>query len=244
MSWITRHFKPEDFNSVKIKGKDYNTVAERIRVLGGKDLNYSKSSEYEVKEIGSETMFIVKCSVTINDGEQSESFDGLAQEVISTNSKTVNYVSALENAETSAFGRALASAGIGITEDFASGDEITRQAEAANRKIEANDEVVFQGLLQSGNQTMKDIVTQINAMCGSHEERIKLLHEITHKEPSATKKKQGVKGFRIENFSHLKDVMEWSFKNEQWETVFHEVSDRVNMAHIKYQADIGEYSQV
>jgi hypothetical protein len=62
----------------------------------------------------------------IEKGEDSFTYTGLAQEIESANYKEVNFTSALENAETSAVGRACAMAGIGIDGGIASADEVKK----------------------------------------------------------------------------------------------------------------------
>jgi hypothetical protein len=80
-------------------------------------------------------MWIVKATLTLMGTNGATAiFTGLAQEVESENYKQVNFTSALENAETSAVGRACAFAGIGIDSSIASADELTK---ALNREAQA-----------------------------------------------------------------------------------------------------------
>jgi hypothetical protein len=71
-------------------------------------------------------MWVVKAILRIDKGEECFTYTGLAQEIESGNYKEVNFTSALENAETSAVGRACAMAGIGIDAGIASADEVTK----------------------------------------------------------------------------------------------------------------------
>jgi hypothetical protein len=71
-------------------------------------------------------MWVVKASLSLfRDGLEC-TYTGLAQEIESENYKEVNFSSALENAETSAVGRACAMAGIGIDGGIASADEVNK----------------------------------------------------------------------------------------------------------------------
>ena len=100
---------------VKIHGKDYKTVAERLSEF--------HSDHKEVKSVITEIIqfkdgiVVVKAAVKIGDNV----FTGHAYEEIG--STKINETSSLENAETSSIGRALASAGYAGTE-FASADEV------------------------------------------------------------------------------------------------------------------------
>ena len=100
--------------SVKIHGRDYMTVAERINAIHEKHETLSIETELISWE---DNIIIVKAKVTHPGGV----FTGHAYEV--EGSTQINRTSALENCETSAIGRALASAGFGGTE-FASANEV------------------------------------------------------------------------------------------------------------------------
>jgi len=117
--------------TVKIKGKDYVPVSERLIWLGN-NCEYSINTEYWYYP--DRLMWVVKATLTID----SKSYTGLAQEIESKNYKDVNHTSALENAETSAVGRACAMAGIGIETGIASADEVNK---ALNRIVEPVDEI-------------------------------------------------------------------------------------------------------
>jgi hypothetical protein len=117
--------------TVKIKGKDYVPVNERILYLKN-NFEYSIATEYWYYP--ERLMWVVKATLTID----TLSYTGLAQEIESSNYKEVNHTSALENAETSAVGRACAMAGIGIETGIASADEVNK---ALNRIVEPVDEI-------------------------------------------------------------------------------------------------------
>jgi len=100
---------------VKIHGKEYYTVVERVNMLHDKTKGqYSLNTSLERYENG-----IVIMKATLSFG--GNTFTGHAYE--KEGSTQINKTSALENCETSAIGRALASAGFGGTE-FASANEV------------------------------------------------------------------------------------------------------------------------
>ena len=105
--------------AIDIKGKKYVLVSDRINYLAEKyDGKYSIITEYKL--YADMNMWVVRATLTIN----NQTFIGHAQEVIGDG--YINKTSALENAETSAVGRACAMAGIGVLDSIASVDEITK----------------------------------------------------------------------------------------------------------------------
>lgn len=100
---------------VKIHGKEYRTVAERVNEIHS-NLDGELSITTEIVSVD-DSRVIMKATVTINGCE----FTGHALEVFGSN--MINKTSALENCETSSIGRALASAGYAGSE-FASADEV------------------------------------------------------------------------------------------------------------------------
>jgi len=100
---------------VSIDGNPYVTVHERLQMV---HTNHEKVSiETEIVSID-ERSVTVKAVLKIN----GEVYTAHASEVFG--STEINETSALENAETSAVGRALAFAGYGITGSVASADEV------------------------------------------------------------------------------------------------------------------------
>jgi len=93
---------------VKIHGKNYATVQERIdRFLKDcNEANLSCSIETEVYNM-TETQIIFKATVT----RGAAPFTGFAHEMRSDKERDVNYKCWVENCETSAIGRALANCG-------------------------------------------------------------------------------------------------------------------------------------
>lgn len=104
---------------VKIHGKEYRTVAYRVnefRLLYGIDSGYGIET---VLVHHDSDKVIMKAIITAPGGGPVAT--GYAEEVRSASK--INKTSALENAETSAIGRALAAAGLAGTE-YASADEV------------------------------------------------------------------------------------------------------------------------
>ena len=108
---------------VMIHNKEYYTVAERIHLLNGllgkQEKEYSLNTELISWENG---VVIMKATLTIITGESVLTYTGHAYEV--EGSSQINKTSALENAETSAIGRALSAAGYGGGDEYASANEV------------------------------------------------------------------------------------------------------------------------
>src|SRR5690349_11864252 len=111
--------------TISIKGKEYVEVKERSLYLANQD-DYDYSIETDYQYFESRKMWVVKAKLTIYKDDKEYVYTGLAQELESDNYREVNYSSALENAETSAVGRACAMAGIGVIDSIASADEISK----------------------------------------------------------------------------------------------------------------------
>ena len=107
--------------AIDIKGKKYVLVSDRVQFFN--DTFTNGSIKTELVSEPSHDYIIIKATVT-PDVESHRSFTGYSQAVIGDG--MVNKTSALENAETSAVGRALGFMGIGVIESIASADEITK----------------------------------------------------------------------------------------------------------------------
>jgi len=103
--------------AISIKGKQYVLVSDRISYLAESVQDYSITTEVISSEGGT---WVVKATLTVGENV----YTGHAQEVIGEG--YINKTSALENAETSAVGRACAMAGIGVIDSIASIDEINK----------------------------------------------------------------------------------------------------------------------
>ena len=111
--------------AIQIKGKSYVLVSDRIKYLAEAVQDYSLITEILISPSELEKTWVVKATLIIG----SDSYTGHAQEVVGDG--YINKTSALENAETSAIGRACAMAGIGVLDSIASVDEINK----ANNRI-------------------------------------------------------------------------------------------------------------
>jgi deoxycytidylate deaminase len=111
---------------VNIRGRDYHTVANRISRFRKSHPDYS----IETQLISQDDEKVIMKSL-IMDGERLIA-TGYAEEVRA--SSNINQTSALENAETSAVGRALAFFGLAGTE-IASADEVAGAISQQNEKV-------------------------------------------------------------------------------------------------------------
>ena len=120
--------------AIDIKWKSYVQVKDRIQYLSDNyDGRYSMQSDYQYYP--EKKLWVVKATLTIRDENHERScvYNWLAQEIESENYKQVNFSSALENAESSAWWRACAAFWLWITTDWgiASADEMNK---ALNRQ--------------------------------------------------------------------------------------------------------------
>lgn len=111
--------------AIKIKGKDYVLVSDRIIYFNDQYPNGSIETSYELIE----NMFVARAVVTPDVKEPARRFVDHSQAVIGDG--MVNRTAALENACTSAVGRALAFMGIGVIDSIASVDEINKAVGAS-----------------------------------------------------------------------------------------------------------------
>ena len=112
--------------SIKIKGKDYVEVHERLKYFRATYPKYSLTTEViEKTEASILVMAIIK------DDKDRILATGLAEE--SKNSTFINKTSYVENAETSAWGRALGNLGIGLDTSVASADEVSNAIANQNK---------------------------------------------------------------------------------------------------------------
>lgn len=107
--------------AVKIQGKSYVLVSDRVLFFNE---NYPNGSIKTKLLSNPENNRIVIKAIITPDCKESRQFIAHAQENVGEG--FINKNSALENAETSAVGRALAMMGIGVIESIASADEIKK----------------------------------------------------------------------------------------------------------------------
>ena len=116
--------------SVPQHGKEYFTVATRHNLFMQYFNDYASINTDIIPELCNDNRVAVKCTISIED----KKYTGMALEEFG--SSFINKTSALENAETSALGRALAAFGLHGTE-FASADELIN-AKMNQNKINTN----------------------------------------------------------------------------------------------------------
>ncbi len=108
--------------TVDIKGKQYVTVNERVKAFH--ELYPSGSIKTTLISQPEANRIVFKTLVTLDTSKPDRAFTGYASESIGDG--FINKTSAMENAETSAVGRALGFANIGIVDSIATVDEITK----------------------------------------------------------------------------------------------------------------------
>ena len=144
--------------SVNIHGKEYRTVAERINLFYStyKDKITAITTEIIKDE---DDIVQVKATISAKDSVENPTFyvfgNGYAEE--DRTKGMINSTSALENCETSAIGRALASIGLG-GEEYASANEVQnaihQQGQSTNGTITKDDGSQFPQQQPKRNQDL------------------------------------------------------------------------------------------
>ena len=125
----------DSIKTVNIRGNQYVTVAERLRLLHlNSDVNNPPSINTEIISVES-GVFIVKATLIPDTSKPESFFTGHAVE--DENKGQINRTSALENCETSAIGRAVGNAGYGSAESIASANEVMNAMHQQNNKKES-----------------------------------------------------------------------------------------------------------
>ena len=115
--------------AVDIKGKQYVLVADRVVYFNEAYPNGAIQTEKLQSDVDKQV--IVKATVYPDIDKPTRYFTGYSQTIMGQG--MVNSTAALENAETSAVGRALAFMGIGVIESIASADEMNKAGAGAKR---------------------------------------------------------------------------------------------------------------
>lgn len=121
---------------IDVKGKPYAMVNERVKAFRELCPKGTISSEIIKLDDG---ICVIKASVFDDEGKLLAT--GYAYE--KENSTFINKTSFIENADTSAIGRALGFAGIGIDESIASYEEVANAITNQNKKVEKSKTPTF-----------------------------------------------------------------------------------------------------
>ena len=166
---------------VSIHGKEYATVAYRLALFRAE---YPKGCI--VTKLVSDTDGVIVFMATVDDGDDMLA-TGYAEEV--RGSSNINKTSALENAETSAVGRALAFAGYHSSTSIASADEVSvaiarqKEPKASKKQVEAIG--AFLGDQEDGADLLQKLLNRAG---------VDHLKEITKPQATACIKKWGLNG--------------------------------------------------
>ena len=166
---------------VSIHGKEYATVAYRLALFRA---DYPKGSI--ITELISDEDGVIVFKASIFDGDTLLA-TGYAEEV--RGSSNINKTSALENAETSAVGRALAFAGYHSSTSIASADEVSvaiarqNDPKAGKKQVEALE--AFFGDQEDGADLLQKLLNRAG---------VDHLKEITKPQATACIKKWGLNG--------------------------------------------------
>lgn len=153
--------------TIKIKGKDYITVATRVAHF---------NQEYQNGRIKTtlltppdSNMVIIKAEITPDVDKPTRYFTGLSQAKWDDTHSPVNKAAAIENCETSAVGRALGFMGIGSTEDIRSADEMNKASYTDSCNMYQLDEI---------NKLIKELGVQDKTEGYLEKAKVKKLEEL------------------------------------------------------------------
>lgn len=124
--------------AISIKGKDYVLVSDRVLYFNEKYPNGSITTSL-VTDAESD-LIVIKAFVYPDVAVSERCFTGYSQAI--KGDGFINKTAALENAETSAVGRALGMMGIGVIESIASGDEINKAQGSEGKRKGATDKQI------------------------------------------------------------------------------------------------------
>lgn len=150
--------------TIKIRDKEYSTVDARVEFFREKFPTWSLETEYPVLDLDKG---ICVCRVVVKDENGKIMSDGYAHEWQSKPGSMVNKTSYIENAQTSAVGRALGFIGIGINGmGIATAEEVSTAIahQQSNDFIEIDDEIPFQTPMSHPDDWMT-----VNAFAGEME---------------------------------------------------------------------------
>ena len=128
-------------NTITIKGKEYATVDSRVQFFREKYTNWSIETDFVVLDLDKG---VCVCRAVVKDENGKIMSDGYAHEWQSKPGSMVNKTSYIENAQTSAVGRALGFIGIGINGmGIASAEEVSIAIEhQQNNDFQVTDQTI------------------------------------------------------------------------------------------------------
>ena len=119
-------------HAIKIQGKEYITVASRVIYFNE---IYPQGAIHTELLTNPESDFVLFKATVYPDIEKTPQRAFIGHSQATWDDGYINKTSAIENAETSSIGRALAAMGIGVIESIASADEIQRVSHEHNIQI-------------------------------------------------------------------------------------------------------------
>lgn len=152
----------EKLKTTDIKGKDYIEVNERLKAFWQLCENGRINTEILSLENG---VVVIKAFVYENKEDTNPRATGIAYEKEGTTS--INKTSYIENCETSAVGRALGNAGIGINTSVASAEEVQNAIlqQEAEKAISKTQEEALRDIIKN-NDIDTDYVVKLLAKYG------------------------------------------------------------------------------
>ena len=148
--------------SIKIHGKEYITVAERVKEI------HADKKQFEITtEVISHDPVVVRATVTIIDIVDTTIFKRNFTGISAANpNKAIEKMSPYEVAETSAVGRALGFAGYGLVDDIATADEMVKSDAFDPRAKSTPDEMEIN--FDDLEPTVKKDGVSYCKICGKH----------------------------------------------------------------------------
>lgn len=147
--------------AIDIKGKAYVLVSDRIIYFNEQYTTGAIKTEL-VSDPNSDIV-VVKAVIEPDSGDRTRYFTGYSQAV--KGAGFINKTAALENAETSAVGRALAMMGIGVIDSVASADEVNK-AQGTDPKLAKAKQDLFQAFKKKGIEGTMSMVANIQQATG------------------------------------------------------------------------------
>lgn len=143
----------KDTGIVNIHGREYTTVAKRVQMFREKHPDWLLQTELVSRDA---ECVVMKASIAAPDGRIIAT--GHAEEY--RKASTINKTSALENAETSAIGRALAAMGLGGSE-FASADEVAQALHLQSKGVHKPTDGAWDHVSKERGKVLHDTAVQV-----------------------------------------------------------------------------------